>query len=210
MKAVIFDLDGVITNTENFHYLAWKEAFELVNKQITKVDYEKNLQSRKRSEGILNVIPDASERIIEKISSQKSVSFEHLINNQQIEVFEDALGVIKHLYNNNINMAVASSSSYANQIVEKLNLQKYFKFILNGNDITNNKPSPEIYLLACEKLNVNSKDVLVIEDSQSGVRAGLLAGTKVIAIKRSSTSKYVKSKNLTIVTELKINIFDKS
>jgi beta-phosphoglucomutase len=204
-KVVLFDMDGVIVNTEGKHYLAWKKAFELEEVLLTKSVYKVNVQSQGREKGINNMVPNCTIETKNRISDNKSRFYEELIN-EGIEVYSDAFVLIKALAKTDIILGVVSSSSYASTIIDKINLTGYFSLIIAGTSELhiNNKPSPDIYNLAIEKLGVKKEEVLIIEDSISGIQSGLQAGCIVVGVKREKLS--ITSKHLVLVKALDYNL----
>lgn len=184
-KVVLFDMDGVIVNTEGKHYKAWKKAFELEDIVLNKNNYKSKVQAQGRKKGINNMIPNVSLEMMNRISENKSLFYEELIK-EGIEVYSDAFLLIKALADTDIILGLVSSSSYADYILDKINLKEYFTIVIAGTKDLNieNKPAPDIYNLAIEKLGVEKEEVLIIEDSLSGVQSGLNAFCTVIGIER--------------------------
>lgn len=185
IKAVCFDMDGVVTDTEKLHYISWRDAFEFEKVFLSKEVYKNNLQSISHSKGIRRIIKDASDKQITRMSKNKRASYDLLITNN-IDVFEDTLTLIKGLKDKEIKLAVVSSSSYAKLIIDKVGLNDYFEFVIAGTkgmDIRN-KPHPDIYLEAIKRLELNPEEVLVVEDSINGMNAGLSAGCSVLGVNR--------------------------
>lgn len=185
-KAVIFDMDGVITNTEKIHYLAWKKAFEEIGEDLTLELYCKNLQSRDRRVGIVNILGQVSEKNILSLSDRKGDIYEQMIYSSKPEAYRDALELIQFLYEKGIKMAVASASSFSNKMIKLIGLEDKFEFILNGGQVKRNKPNPDIYIEAVKKLGLHSSECIVIEDSLSGIEAGINAHISVIGIDREN------------------------
>lgn len=205
-KTIIFDMDGVITNTEKLHYEAWRKAFRDIDYILSFEQYKKTLQSRNREEGILNNIPDATETLIERISYLKSMYYEELINDP-FEVYTDTLRVIKELDKNNVKMAVASASSYAEKLLKKVKLDTYFDLIVSGTKGLNikNKPEKDIYDYVMHELKSTPEQTIVVEDSESGIIAGQRSGAFVVGINRGSLH-VEDNTNLLIVNELSYDL----
>lgn len=186
MKAVIFDLDGVLVFTDKFHYLAWKQIADKLN-----IKFDQTINSRLR--GIsrmdsLNIILENSKKefsIEEKtalcqeknaiyLDYLKSLNGEHLNN--------DVVSVLTTLKSRGYLLAVGSSSKNATFILDKLNLTHFFDGISDGNLVTNSKPNPEVFLIAAEKLNISPSECYCIDDGLNGIMAGKNAGMKTVAI----------------------------
>lgn len=185
IKAVCFDMDGVVTDTEKLHYLSWRDSFEAENVPLSTEVYKNNLQSISHEKGIRRIIPAATDNQISRMSKNKRASYDQLIAND-IDVFDDTLSLIKLLQKRCIRMAVVSSSSYAEMIIDKVGLTDYFEFVIGGTKgmSIKNKPHPDIYLEAIKRLKLESKEVLVVEDSINGMNAGLSAGCNVLGVNR--------------------------
>jgi len=192
IKAIIFDLDGVIINTEPLHYGAYKKAFETVGYVLTQDMYNLKLRSRGRSEGILSVVGEASEEIVRKICDEKDKYFTHSISTEPIELFDDAVRLMNYCKSHHILMGIGTASKYGKLIINKLGLENDFEVIITSQDVLSSKPDPEIYNLCREKLGVASDEVLVVEDSESGVIASLRADLKVVYIKRQDAPMLAK------------------
>ena len=181
MKAVIFDLDGVILDDEHLHFKAHKAALATVGIRLTQKIYLKYGLAvghkvlypflSKRSHKRLNV---------EKVHQLKTKIFLELI--KQAKPRENINKVVKEL-SKKYPLAIASTAkkSVINTILKKFKIRKYFKTVISTDDIRKSKPFPDIYFKAARKLKVNPKDCLVIEDSQSGLTAAKAAHMKVIA-----------------------------
>ena len=185
-KAVIFDMDGVITNTEKIHYLAWKKTFKEIGVDLTLESFYKHIQSRARNVSISNILDQVSEKNILSISNRKGVIYEQMIYSSKPEIYKDAIELIEFLSVKGIRMAVASASSFSKKMIRLINLEDKFEFIIDGTEVKKNKPNPEIYNMAIHKLGLHSRECIVIEDSLSGIEAGLKAYTRVIGIDREN------------------------
>jgi len=183
IKAVIFDLDGVIFNSEDIHTEAEKEALNKVGIPVTKEDIKEYSGVQIRKE-----FSDITHRY------HSDISFEELIKIRD-EILKDKLKngfpLVPHVVevlgalSNSFRLAVASSGErrIQGEQLKKANLMKYFKAIILGEDITNPKPNPEPYIKAAKKLGVVPSECVGIEDSISGFKAVKEAGMTLIAIK---------------------------
>jgi beta-phosphoglucomutase len=205
-KAVCFDLDGVITDTESLHFESWQVAFSNQGIHLDQNKYNKSLQSREHSVGIRHVISDASDQLVSTISRDKRRAYEDFIKNDVI-VYEDTLHLIKELNKHDIRMVVVSSSTYAKKVIDQVGLSHYFEFVVSGTKglNLNNKPAPDIYLYAMDRLGVDPRECFVIEDSVSGITAGLESGASVIGIKRHPL-KMIKHDALHICDSISIDV----
>lgn len=176
-KAFIFDLDGVLTDTAQYHYEAWKELCEELNFHFTKEDNERlKGVSRTRSFEIILEINHAKERFSQKEkeywANKKNEEYIRLI--AQITP-EDILPCINKFIEDakeeNIKLAVASASKNAQKVLKQLGISSSFDYIADANRITKTKPDPEVFLDCCSNLNLLPQECVGFEDAQSGIEA---------------------------------------
>lgn len=220
ISGVIFDLDGVITNTASLHEMAWKKAFYnklkfFTNTKLTKTEYLDFLDGKPRLKGINDFLKykkiKKTQILIESISTEKNKIFLNLIKDKKIKVFQDSLNLIKQIKKFNVKIAVASSSKNCRYILKKINLIDSFDFIIDGTDLETlkkkGKPSPDIFLIALKKLSLNKKQTIIIEDSSAGVVSAFKSGANfVIGIARSSNQDDLKNSGAKIVVNNLNNI----
>lgn len=154
------------------------------------------------------MIPNVTTEVMNRISKHKSMFYEEYIKDG-IEVYGDAFMLIKALAKTDIILGVVSSSSYAGRILEKINLRDYFTMVISGTKGLNidNKPSPDIYNVAIDTLQCKKEEVLIIEDSLTGIQAGLSAGCSVLGIEREKLN--IKADHLLIVKTLEYKVISK-
>lgn len=176
MKALIFDLDGVICFTDRFHYLAWKQMADELG-----IYFDENINNRLR--GISRM--DSLEIILEnysgeplsqerkdELTSQKNETYRKLLEQMSPkDVSEEVRETLATLRKRGYLLSLGSSSKNAKFILEKIELLDAFDAISDGTNITKSKPDPEVFLKAAEFLKVNPKDCLVVEDAIAGVDA---------------------------------------
>ncbi len=183
MKAVIFDMDGVIIDSEPLHIKLEMELLEELGGKITKeehsafvgtTDYHmwSTLKDRFRIEEPLEEIIDMKRRrFIENI---------HLVC--LVDNFEQFVNI---LYGEGYRMGLASSNNrkIVDIVMDRFKLDKYLEVSISGEDVSQGKPHPEIFLKAAKKMNVEPSSCLVIEDAENGVIAAKAAGMKCIGLK---------------------------
>lgn len=188
-KGAIFDLDGVIVNTVPLHFKAWKNMFEEYGRDFTFDDYKNKVDGIPRIDGARAILTDLSEEELKKAALKKQKYFLDFLNQNGIEVYQSTIGLIKELKANNIKAAVISSSKNCLNILQKTNIEDLFSVVITGNDVKIGKPSPDIFLLACERLNLRPSECVVFEDAVLGVEAARRAGMKCIGIDRYNNPK---------------------
>lgn len=186
IKAVIFDLDGVIVNTAHYHYLAWKKLSLELGIDLTLEDNEKlKGVSRMHSLEIILQLGGVSLQETEKIklAEKKNDWFVKFIEGMSAdEIFPGVKTLIEKIRTKGIKVGLASSSKNADMVLQILGITSLFDIVVDGNMIKHSKPDPEIFLLAAEKLNMAPAHCLVFEDAEAGVEAALRAGMPCIGV----------------------------
>lgn len=182
--AVIFDLDGVITDTAEYHFLSWKKLSEEEGIDFTREDNEQfRGVSRRECLEILLEGRDVSEAKKEKLAERKNDYYrEYLKNLNQDNLLPGVKQMLSYLKYSKYKMAVASSSKNTHTVLENLGIKDYFDTISDGNSVENSKPEPDIFLHTADKLGVNPESCLVIEDAKSGIKGASRAGMKTIGV----------------------------
>lgn len=179
LKAVLFDMDGVIVDTEPLHHKAYHNMFNDYNIHVDKSLYEsltgqstKNVCKKLCNHFNLNV--NANELV-----DRKRYHFKYLFfNDPSLKLIDGVHDIIKEYHKNGITLVLASSASMLtiNNVFTKFDLDQYFIAKLSGADLKASKPHPEIFINAAEASGFNRKECLVIEDSTSGIKAAFDAG----------------------------------
>lgn len=185
-KAFIFDLDGVIVDTAKYHFIAWQKIAQELGIEFTP-EHNENLKgvSRVRSLDIILELGkiNASQEDKNKWLVQKNEDYlSYLVNMNQSEILPGVLPILQFLKEKNQAIALGSASKNARPILEKTGIIKYFDAIVDGNDVTNAKPDPEVFLQAAKLLGVVSENAIVFEDSVAGVQAANIANMTSIGI----------------------------
>jgi beta-phosphoglucomutase len=186
IKAVIFDLDGVIVDTAHYHYLAWKKLAGQLGIDLTLEDNERlkgvsRMQSLDIILDIGNVMLTGAER--ETLASLKNTWFlEYVEQMTPNEIFPGVKKLIDNLRANGLRIGLASSSKNAARVLELLGITNLFDVVVDGTMIKNSKPDPEIFLLAAAKLGLTSDECVVFEDAEAGVEAAAAAGMRCVGI----------------------------
>jgi len=185
-KAFIFDLDGVIVDTAKYHYLAWKnlaislgfDFTEEQNEQLKGVSRVKSLEILLK---IGNVKLDNDKK--NSLLQEKNKEYLEYVNRMDSdEILPGVLNVLDFLDDNNIKYALGSASKNAPLILEKVGLLNRFYALVDGNDVSNAKPDPEVFLIGAKKLNVSPENCIVVEDAIAGVQAANAAKMLSIGI----------------------------
>ena len=200
-KAFIFDLDGVIVDTAKYHYLAWKKIASELGIEFTH-EHNELLKgvSRVRSLDIILGLGEveASQAQKEQWLIQKNEDYlSYLVDMDQSEILPGVMTVLKFLKANQQPIALGSASKNARPILEKTGILSYFDAIVDGNDVSNAKPDPEVFLQAAQKLGIINENSIVFEDSVAGIQAANIASMTSIGIGEA-----------TVLNEAKFNFQD--
>jgi beta-phosphoglucomutase family hydrolase len=185
-KAVIFDMDGVLIDSEPLHVKVETAMFNELN-----IPLSQNMYSRFAGTTSLSMWNSLVEEFhIDKKPEELAFAsnnrfIDELKNSKNVTLFEGVVDVLENLKKKNISVALASSSSIdiVNVILDRFNLRTYFNAIVTGTDVKHSKPHPEIFLLAAKRLNIPPSDCIVVEDSTNGVLAAKYAGIHCVGFK---------------------------
>lgn len=185
-KAFIFDLDGVIVDTAKYHYLAWQKIANQLGIEFTP-EHNEELKgvSRVRSLDIILALGkiEANQEHKDKWLVQKNEDYlSYLVDMDESEILSGVVPVLKFLKKKNQLIALGSASKNARPILKKTGIISYFDAIVDGNDVTNAKPDPEVFLRAAQLLNVTPENAIVFEDSVAGIQAANIANMTSVGI----------------------------
>lgn len=202
-KAILFDMDGVITNTEEAHYEAWRKTFLYFGYNVSKEMYQTKVQSKGRKNAVKIVMDTEDQSVLDKVNELKTNYYAELV--KDIEYYQDAIDLIDELSKMDVTLAIVSSSSFAEKLITQIQYRDKFQLVVSGiGDMPIlNKPAPDIFLYAMDVLGVSPNECLVIEDSISGVKAGIDSGAEVLGINRENLD-FGSHDNLKVVTKLDI------
>ncbi|WP_234123836.1 HAD family hydrolase [Clostridium hydrogenum] len=198
IKAVIFDMDGVIIDSEPIHLKYAMELFKTIEIDMSIEEYNKFIGTN--SYYMWNkIINDYKLKYtMEELIKMERNGFYDFISspNMKIEPIKYIPELLKELKENNYKIAVASSSPMRliEYILEELKIRKYFDNLVTGDLVERSKPEPDIFLYAAEKLGARPEECVVIEDSHNGVLAAKKAGMKCIGYRNLNSGNQDISK----------------
>lgn len=193
MKAIIFDLDGVICHTDEYHYLAWKTMADSMG-----ISFDRQVNNRLRGvsrmaslEIILeNYSGELSQTEKEELAEQKNELYKQSLKNMSpADLSAEVKDTLETLRRRGYKLAIGSSSRNARFILQQLGLGSFFDAISDGNNITHSKPDPEVFVKAAQMLCITPEECLVVEDAVSGAIAGKRGGMKVACVGDASLEK---------------------
>lgn len=185
-RAVIFDLDGVICHTDNYHYQAWKQLADELG-----IYFDQEINNRLRGVSRMESLEIILERTDKEFSEDQKVEFatkknetyKELLKNMSTEdLSEEVKGTLDKLRGLGMKLAIGSSSKNARFILKQIGLEGFFDEISDGNNIVKSKPDPEVFLKAAEYVKEDPADCLVVEDAKAGIEAAIAGGMDSAAI----------------------------
>lgn len=186
MRAAIFDLDGVIVDTAKYHYLAWKRLANDLGFDFSEHDNERlKGVSRVRSLEILLEIGGIhlDEAAKTAAADRKNAWYvEYISNMEKSEILPGAAEYLHTIRARGVKIALGSASKNAPLILDRLGITSLFDIIIDGNQVSQAKPHPEVFLRAASELGIPPASCIVFEDAKAGIEAALHAGMGVVAI----------------------------
>ncbi|EAC3533668.1 beta-phosphoglucomutase [Listeria monocytogenes] len=188
LKGVVFDLDGVITDTAHYHYLAWKKTAESIGIEFDEA-FNENLKGVSRIDSLLLILRkdgrenDFTEEQIEALAADKNDFYVSLLKEiTPADVLPGIKELIVDLKKQNLKCAIASVSKNARTVLSALEMEQEFDYIVDAAKITKSKPDPEIFVEACRGLGLETSEVVGIEDAQTGIEAINAAGIVSVGV----------------------------
>lgn len=194
--AVLWDMDGVLVDTGDFHFQSWKETFDELDISFTRENFRKTFGMN--NAGILEWVfgrePEPEE--VSRISDKKESLFRDLVKGKA-EPLPGVLTWLEQFHNRGFKQAITSSAPPENidVLIAELNIEAYFDEIVSGFDLPG-KPNPDVFLKAARKLKILPKKCIVVEDAIAGVEGAKRAGMKCIAVTTTNTSETLSKADL--------------
>ena len=185
-EAVIFDLDGVIISTDEYHYQAWKALADELGVYFDRT-INNRLRGVSRMESLDIVLERAKKEYTpaekEAMAEKKNGIYKELLKNMSPKDLSDEVkDTLDTLRNRGYLLAIGSSSKNAPFILERIGLSGYFDAVSDGNNIKKSKPDPEVFVKAAEMLSKKNDQCLVVEDDVSGANAAHAGGMKAACV----------------------------
>lgn len=184
--AVIFDLDGVLTDTAHYHFQAWQALAHELGIGFTEQDNEQ-LKGVDRLGSLRWILQKANRQVSteeeSRLMQQKNQHYLELIADMSpADLFAGVQPLFTELRQNGIKIGLASASKNAAMVVERLGIASQFDYIADANDVVNSKPDPEVFLLAARGLGVAPEHCIGVEDAVAGIESINRAGMQAIGI----------------------------
>lgn len=192
-KAIIFDLDGVICSTDEYHYQAWKKMADSMG-----IYFDRTINNRLRGVSrmeSLEIILESyqgqplSDAKKEELATMKNDIYrESLHQMSTADLSDEVRDTLNALRAKGLRLAIGSSSKNTPFILKRLGLENFFDAVSDGNNITRSKPDPEVFLKAAQFVDMEPADCLVVEDAVSGAQAGHAGGFQVACVGDASAA----------------------
>jgi beta-phosphoglucomutase family hydrolase len=201
LEAVLWDMDGVIADTADYHYRAWQEVLGKRGVDFSKADFMRLFGQRHDTIIRFALGNSLSPEEFDAITEEKQKNYRRRVAANIIPM-PGAIALIKSLNEHGIKSAIASSAVPENIeiIIRGLGIEDFFQAVAGGTEVKEGKPSPLIFLLAAKKLEVKPDNCVVIEDAIAGVTAAKQAGMKCIAVTNSHPKNSLKNADLIVDT----------
>lgn len=187
-KGVLFDLDGVITDTAEYHYLAWKKLADELGISIDRAFNEK-LKGVSREDSLRLILThgnrenDFSQTEFDQLAKRKNDNYVEMIQAvSPKDVYPGILDLLQALKKAGIKISLASASKNGPFLLKQMELTEYFDGIADPATIKAGKPAPDIFILAAEVVNLKPEDCIGIEDAQAGIAAIKASGALPIGV----------------------------
>jgi beta-phosphoglucomutase len=187
--AVLWDMDGTLVDSEEFHWLSWRDTMATEGVPITRDQFVRTFGQRNDS-----ILPHwlgagaAAERI-QRVGDAKEVEYRRLVRQSGLSPLPGAAEWVRRLHQEKWRQAVASSAPRANLdvVLEVIGLAGYFQAIVSAEDVTRGKPDPQVFLSAAARLGALPSECIVVEDAVAGVEAARRAGMRSIGVGRKGS-----------------------
>ncbi|WP_064967710.1 HAD family hydrolase [Tenacibaculum ovolyticum] len=202
LKAVLFDMDGVIVDTEPLH----KKAYFLMFSKVG-IEVSQELYNSYTGQSTIDICKDLVNKFKLSLEATALVAYKRAFfkelffsDKNDLQLLDGVLDLIQNYYENGVTLVLASSASMVtiDNVFNKFDLNQYFKGKISGADLKASKPHPEIFLKAADIAEVRKEECLVIEDSTNGIRAAYDGGIYCVAYK----SEHSKAQDYSLAQKL--------
>lgn len=206
IRAIIFDLDGVICFTDRFHYQAWKRLADKLG-----IYFDEAINNRLRGVSrmaSLDIILERSETDYtpsekERLAAEKNEIYRELLKSMTpADLSDEVRNTLHSLRERGYLLAIGSSSKNTKFILQRIGLTDFFDAISDGTDIVHSKPDPEVFLTAAKKLGVPPERCVVIEDAKAGIEAAKAGDMFAFALNGDAKDCGLEDYNLTRFSDL--------
>jgi beta-phosphoglucomutase len=184
-KAIIFDLDGVLTDTSEYHYMAWKKLADEEGIPFTRQENDEHLRGVGRRDSLMYLLRGRKvpEEQIQEMMDRKNRYYTEMITSMSPQdLVAGGRDLLREIRNAGIKVAIASSSKNCRTVLERLDIMSYLDGVADGNSVVNSKPAPDLFVYAAGLVQINTPDCLGVEDADAGIEAIKTAGMQALGI----------------------------
>ena len=186
VKALIFDLDGVIVTTEHNHFIAWKRTAESLGIPFEE-EHNELLKGVSRVDSLKKILELGSKTISTEefdalLISKNDFYVDSIQDLNQSDLLPGVLSLLQEARSKGIKLGIGSSSKNANFILKLLKIDHFFDVVIDGNGVEHPKPHPEVFLNGAKALSLAPAECIVFEDAASGITAAKAGGFLAIAV----------------------------
>jgi beta-phosphoglucomutase len=184
-QAIVFDLDGVLTDTSEFHYQAWKHLADDEGIPFTHEENDEHLRGVSRRESLNYIIRDRhySEEKIQEMMQRKNDYYLELIKNMAPgDLFPGVRALLQEIRQAGIKTAIGSGSKNCRLVLDRLQITDLLDGIADGDSVVNSKPAPDLFVFAAGTVGVPTPQCLGVEDADAGIEAIKSAGMQALGV----------------------------
>ena len=184
-QAILFDLDGVLTDTSEYHYLAWKRLADEEGIPFTRQENDEHLRGVGRRDSLMYLLRGRKvpEEQIQEMMDRKNRYYTEMITSMSPQdLVAGGRDLLREIRNAGIKVAIASSSKNCRTVLERLDIMSYLDGVADGNSVVNSKPAPDLFVYAAGLVQINTPDCLGVEDADAGIEAIKTAGMQALGI----------------------------
>jgi len=184
-KAIIFDLDGVLTDTSEYHYLSWKRLADEEGIPFTRQENDEHLRGVSRKESLTYLLKGrkVSDAQFQEMMERKNRYYNEMIKNMTPkDLVDGGRQLLEEIRQAGIKIAVASGSKNAHTVLDLLQIMDLLDDVADGNSVSNSKPAPDIFVYAAGMVRIPTSESLVVEDADAGIESAKAGGMQALGI----------------------------
>jgi beta-phosphoglucomutase len=184
IRAFIFDLDGVITDTAEYHYRGWKRLAEEEGLSFSREENE-HLRGIPRRESLMLILKDRvypEAKILEMMERKNNYYLELIKEISPRDLLPGAKELLEEIHAARLKNALGSASKNASEVLDRLGIRSLFEAISDGHSVERQKPAPDLFLHAASQLNLSPAECVVVEDAAAGIQAAKAGGFRSIGL----------------------------
>jgi beta-phosphoglucomutase len=184
-KAIIFDLDGVLTDTSEYHYQSWKRLADEEGIPFTRQENDEHLRGVSRKESLTYLLKGrkVSDAQFQEMMERKNCYYNEMIKKMTPkDLVEGGRQLLEEIRQAGIKTTVASGSKNAHTVLDLLQIMDLLDGVADGNSVSNSKPAPDIFVYAAGMVHIPTSESLVVEDADAGIESAKAGGMQALGI----------------------------